>query len=378
MDGIELFDLRCEPKTLPKSTVLRPIERPIRRNLGANHCTIHMQFQDISIAYQLITTFLGFESDNENTATSDSTTAMDDDSDGYTCSITSRLENLLFSFCDPILKNHLPIAIVSIPSLTVNIFQPTNLDLYTIVALHVFVDYFNLTRKSWEPLIDPPLKCNVMYESSSDRGKGVTYVSNTICNINLTSALIELIDEIQESFISSFQTSFFGSKTTASAAAVGFKNERPSLILRNTTSNDSHYQMHDSARSQIHSTARMEKVPFSIYNFTGNNINVHQKYNRDHRSNDSDLLQSPLKSPPSNTQIGSDRIITLKNNDRSKLKFPATISVIRNAQVIEIPLSTYFHGDYRRIESSSASISNNSNNEDWQSTNLAVDVHIPC
>ena len=102
------------------------------------------------------------------------------------------------------------------------------------------IDYFNITRKSCEPLIDPPLKCNVMYETSSDRGKGASFVSNTICNVNLTSALVELIDEIKESFIASFQTSFFGSNATST------------ITVANNATNHSH-GVHISTLSQTHS-----------------------------------------------------------------------------------------------------------------------------
>ena len=64
------------------------------------------------------------------------------------------------------------------------------------------------------------------------------------------------------------------------------------------------------------------------------------------------------------TDISGDIMIILKNNDRAKLKFPATTSVIRNAQVVEIPLSTYCQHDPRP------------HCADLQSANLAVDVHI--
>ena len=141
---------------------------------------------------------------------------------------------------DPVLKNHMSVAVTCIPCVIINIFQPIKNDFFAIASMHTFIDYFNITRKSWEPLLDPPLKCNVMYETSSDRGKGASFVSNAICDVNLASALVEFIDEIKESFIASFQTSFFGSNATST------------ITVANNATNHSH-GVHISTLSQTHS-----------------------------------------------------------------------------------------------------------------------------
>ena len=113
---------------------------------------------------------------------------------------------------DPVLGPHLPVAVVSVSrvSVTASTFvskvvipivngAPAE-DLQISVIGSLWADYFKLgLTRSWEPLIEA-YQFTALIEKSQERGLGLTYSSDTDLHINISSALLVILDEVVDVF----------------------------------------------------------------------------------------------------------------------------------------------------------------------------------
>ena len=353
--GIESSDLQVQPLILPRPTVCKPITTP-SRHLGENICDIFFSYDYLDLATKQL---LGFvqspidESDEQAPSTVGSSTKVaDTDSEGpdvaredeeYTFSVCSRVKGLRAFLSDPILGMHHPIAAICLPSLVGTVsrlpaseeeFPNTSLlsrsvdanDLQAGLDLHLWVDYFKIaSMRCWEPLIEP-YKCVLLYEKSSHRGQGITFNSECPLHANISGALLETIDDTINSF-SSFRMGVFGKA----------KNQDHDLreIQRLSTKRLAAYEernlfFEESIRGRriVHHIpsplAENDRVAFSLTNHTGERLRIHQSL-----GGTSAAAQQSVPTGP------RTRITYIEDTLSAKLEFLATISLVRNLQVIE-------------------------------------------
>ena len=198
-------------------------------------------------------------------------------------------------------------------------------DLQAGLELHFWVDYFKIAAmRCWEPLIEP-YKCILLYEKSSLRGQGITFNADCPLHVNISGALLETIDDTINSF-SSFRMGVFG-KAKNRDHDLREMQRQSSMRLAAYEERNLFFEETVQGRRIMHHIpsplAENDRVAFSLTNRTGERLRIHQSLGGSTAS-DQFVPTSPRT-----------RITYVEDALSAKLEFPATISVVRNLQVIE-------------------------------------------
>jgi len=379
---IDSTDLQVQPLLLPPPTICTPFVKP-SRNLGLTVCDVTVNQEYIQLATSLLVNFLTgpvLDQDTEGHKgnildptieenKSEAGDAQIDPTPQRTFSVAARLSGLRLFLSDPVLGMHLPVAVMCIPAIVFSASELSDVkvdstntevasnDLQVAVDAHFWCDYFKLgVTRSWEPLVEP-YKCLILYEKSSSRGQGVTFTAHNPFHFNVTGALLETLDEAASSF-STFWSNIFGSPSPETAIETNNTNHQRTDDLDLQSKNRatiSSQEVVETMNGPLHVSHQIppplndgERVAFSLFNVTGQRIRIHQQEGSTHPSSEEKTL------------------VTYVNHLQStKLSFAATMSVVRNLHVIEIPLERdmYRSNVFRSQKSSSA--------------HHAVDVQLP-
>ena len=378
--GIESSDLQVQPLILPQPTVCKPITTP-NRHLGGSICDVYFSYDYLDLATKQLLGFIQSPIDDSGMQepVANSSMAGDDgaktpsdnvakEDEDYTFSVCSRVNGFRAFLSDPILGMHHPIAAICVPSLVGTasrlpasednapnaslLARTVNAnDLQAGLDLHFWVDYFKIaSMRCWEPLIEP-YKCILLYEKSSHRGQGITFNADCPLHVNISGALLETIDDTINSF-SSFRMGVFGK---AKNRDHDLREMQRLSSMRLAAYEERHLFFEETIQGRriMHHIpsplAENDRVAFSLTNHTGERLRIHQSFGG------STATAFDHDAVPTNPRA---RITYVEDALSAKLEFPATISVVRNLEVIEEAFErdgamggASKHGRHRRLES---------------------------
>ena len=221
---------------------------------------------------------------------------------------------------DPILGPHLPIAVLSISSTSLSVSQfagkslgseslPPSLqlqDMQISVCSIIWADYFKLgMTRSWEPLLEPyRFQCD--FETSCTRGSGLTFNSDSFLHVNVSSALLTILDEVVDDLYGVMQR-YFDSNQPCISNVDGWKEDKVSdnHIVDSFAGNDVMHEFGAAVQDE-------DRVAFSLRNMTGQKIRIIR---------------------PS---VASLNVLYLRHTEAKELKFPPSISIVKNLHMTEV------------------------------------------
>ncbi len=354
-------ELEIEPIQLDSPTVLKPF-RHRTRNFGPKPCNITCIVEVLPLASSTMMNFLSGPSEvNVKFA------PQEDDSPPQTLSLSASLGDIRLFVIDPDLGVQLPIAVVSLASSSISTSkfaldpitedldqgesQPA--DMQIIFKNNFWVDYFKLgLTRSWEPLLEP-YEFEVLYETSIARGQGYSINSDCPLHVNLSGALLSFLSETIDSFSNVIRDTFgkkeekqnIKPRESIMAAIKEEEEEECGTHLK-----DNFKCMDGRLMEIIHEIPKPlkteDRVAFSLRNLTGQRIRIHQQ------SNVSSEEDQPV-------------VVTyLNQGESSGLTFAATISVVKNLRIVEVP--------YPGFE-----VSKSRDHQQQGSLNHAIDLQVP-
>jgi len=248
--------------------------------------------------------------------------------------IIAHIDSFRMFAIDPVLEKHLPIASMCISPLDMNISQLSGTkddklvasgeafpsDLQVAIRLHIWADYFKLgTTRSWEPLLEP-CRCLVLYERSKRRGQGLSFNSDDAFHLNITGSLLLTLDENISSFSRAISETFGDKKMgsrQSSQSSVAVKEAPGACVHDQLLAGDGPALV---IRHEIPKPISSDgRTAFSFRNLTGQKIRIHQ------------LLGQGSSSASKSV------VAYLDHEETTTLSFDATISVIRNLSIVEVP-----------------------------------------
>ncbi len=358
VDGREL---EIKPIQLDSPAVLKPFHHR-NRTFGSKSCDITCLIELLPIASATMMDFFSGPSEvNMKFA------PQQDDNPPQTLSVSANLGDIRLFFIDPDLGVQLPIAVISLASSSISTSkfaidpiteglekgQSQPADMQIIMKNNFWIDYFKLgLTRSWEPLLEP-YELEVLYETSSTRGQGYSINSDCPFHLNLSGALLSFLSETIDSF-SNVISDTFGKKDERQTA-----KHRESIMAAieeeeeeegGTHLRDNFKCLDGRMMKIIHEIPKPlkaeDRVAFSLRNLTGQRIRIHQQSNI---SGDDD---QPV-------------VVTyLNQGESSGLTFAATISVVKNLRIVEVP--------YPGFE-----VSKSRDRQQQGSLNHAIDLQVP-
>ncbi|CAJ1965882.1 unnamed protein product [Cylindrotheca closterium] len=356
-------ELEVPPTILSPPTVCTPY-KPIKRSLGPRVCELTAIIEVIpTVSSTLVNFFTGPSKVNLDFVTEE------EELGPQTFSVSATIKDVRVFALDPVLGAQLPVAVLSISSVSVTATQFANKpspdagddyglkdpppdDLHVVADCSFWADYFKLgLTRSWEPLLEP-FQCLVLYERSQERGHGVSIDADSPFHLNLTGAVLQVLGDTVASF-STLIRETFSPKTKQSR-----ESKRVSMSMVHTTKAFAGAMAHDEIiflagkkLSVVHETPRPlkgdDRVAFSLCNMSGQRIRIHQQ---------SDTTLENLSDKPA--------ILTYLNQAASVgLTFAATISVIKNLTIQEVAYPGFKNSQ--------------SNNQNEGSLNQAIDIQVP-
>jgi hypothetical protein len=356
VDGKEL---EIEPIRLSPPKILKPFHHRTRK-FGSKACDITCIIEVLPMASATMMNFFTGPSEvNMNFA------PKQDDGPPETFSLSAKFGDVRLFAIDPDLGVQLPIAVLSLASSSLSMSkfsidpitegldqgesQPA--DMQIILTNYLWVDYFKLgLTRSWEPLLEP-FEFEVLYETSCDRGQGYSINSDCPMHFNLSGALLSFLSETIDSFSTVIKKTF-GEKDKAKESqprelvAASFEEEdKGGTHLKDVITGTDGREI-----NIIHEIPKPlkaeDRVAFSLRNLTGQRIRIHQQ---------------------SDFDSGSDQpvVVTyLNQGESSGLTFAATISVVKNLQIVEVPYPGF-------------QVSKKNENQKQGSLNHAIDLQVP-
>ena len=254
---------------------------------------------------------------------------------GTSFALIAHIDSFRVFAIDPVLEKHLPVASLCISPLELNVSQlGTERDDESIASAEDFpddlqvtlkflfwADYFKLgTTRSWEPLLEP-FRCLVLYERSKRRGQGLSVNSEDAFHVNITGSLLLAIDENINSFSRAISETFGDRKKSGSRqsdpSSVASKDAPGACVVDQLVTQEGPAL---SIRHQIPKPIPSEgRTAFSFRNLTGQKIRIHQL------------------TAPGNSNTSKSVVAYLEHHETTTLSFDATISVIRNLNIVEVP-----------------------------------------
>lgn len=330
------------PTVLSSPSICKPFEQP-DRFLGAEVCEFTLVIDVLPLTLSTLLTFFSVASDPPaipDTAPPDmlatSSTSVKRDS---TFSIVARVADVRMFLLDPILGAHLPVAMASVSTVSVTLSQfatdesyeaglscESPSDLQAIVAGHFWIDSFKLGQtRSWEPLIER-YKFNGMHERSGLRGNGLLLNSNSSFHVNVSSALLVVLDDIINA-LNGLITETFESSTTAKSTAS--QANATTLAILHDTFNGNH-MVHDLPVPLL-SNAR---AAFSLRNKTGQCVRIFR----------------PPENVTTSSQSSPGVLTYLNHSETTKLSYVPSVSRVKNLQVTEVRFPGVTRTSHQDIE----------------------------
>lgn len=336
--SISSEEIEVSPVVIGPPFVCTPVEE-YPRTLGASVCEVTLFLEVLPLTSEVLLRLVNGESDA--VVQDDDSLFQDTEVPEASFSVNTHIKSLRVFIIDPILGLHLPIAVLCVSSLKISASQmgPSEStqtvrssealpgDMECAVETTLWADYFKLgVTRSWEPLLEP-LHCVLMFEKSRRRGQGFTGFSNTPFHVNLSGALLLTVDDAIESFWRCYEEVF---------AKPGVREARRSAMRRRKSA--THCALPDSTWGAVveqeigaaghkvkikHQVPRPlhseERVAFSFLNLTGQRLRIHQK-------------------PGRTTEVDSRIafITYLEHAEAKSLNFEATVSVLRNLEMVEV------------------------------------------
>jgi hypothetical protein len=196
-----------------------------------------------------------------------------------------------------------------------------------------------------------PFEFLLLYEKSTARGQGFSLDADSPFHVNLSGALLQILGETIDSF-SNLVRETFGDQAGSnralrrSASRVSPSKDRVGAMVEDCIRTGEGLEvkvLHEIPKP----LKRDDRVAFSLRNLTGQKIRIHQQTDRS-----------------SDSAVSKPAIITYLNQGESMgLTFAATISIIKNLSIVEVP--------YPGLPNSG------SNNQNHWSLNHAVDLQVP-
>eukprot|EP00986_Skeletonema_menzelii_P013164 scaffold7491_cov142-Skeletonema_menzelii.AAC.15 len=344
MEGIEPFDLDAKPVVVPPPLICNPLVLP-SRNLGENETTMYFSYEYMKLAVELLIAFVGPNLSNDDETTEiEKEETINTSPSGDLFSVTAHLESIKFVVSDPIMGMHRPFFSLSISSIlltasrlkemerdkkkhdkflgrddAVSSSSSNDEDLQACMDATIFLDYFKLgITRNWEPLVEP-FRCMTMFEQSTTRGKGIIFDAACPLHLNITGASIDTIDDAIDTLGISFLEKNYGK----AAKDVPPNRSRPQIIATTVSEDESGHKLTVLHKSP-ETLTEQERIAFSLKNFSGQRIRVH--------------TQSDLEAELSSSKT---TVIYLDHNQLMPVSFPATETVIKNLEPVEVP----FKGD---------------------------------
>eukprot|EP00934_Nitzschia_sp_Nitz4_P002078 Nitzschia sp. Nitz4//scaffold140_size61219//29533//49080//NITZ4_006440-RA/size61219-augustus-gene-0.64-mRNA-1//-1//CDS//3329536227//2078//frame0 len=318
------------PEVLPLPVVCKPVQS-YKRGLGPKVCEITCIIEVLPLTSSVLGNFFGGPSERHPDYI-----VEEEDQGPPTYSVAAEAGDLRIFAIDPILGVQLPVGVASLGSLrfTLTKFSPSPIpldlgqaeppvdDFQVTLRSQVWADYFKLgITRSWEPLLEP-VEILLLHEQAKERGRGLSVSADSPLQFTLSGALLEVLGETLESF-SGLVSETFGKKTHAMQRSMSFS--APAQDRAGAMVEDSLQKRGGQTLQVLHEIPKPlkaeDRVAFSLRNLTGQKVRVHQQ---------TDIAQNHSTNKPT--------IITYVNQNATMgLTFAATISVIKNLTVVEVP-----------------------------------------
>jgi hypothetical protein len=189
-------------------------------------------------------------------------------------------------------------------------------DLQVIVETTFWSDYFKLAvTRSWEPLIEP-FKCLVLYEKSMYRGEGLSLTSDNPFHVNVTGALLLTLDDAMLSLTRAISETFYGNGPVEKKIDTQQRKVKQDFV-QEVGSGD---QKQEDDHRIPEPLQPDDRIAFSLLNLTGQRIRIHQVSHRSEAESDKTSL-----------------VTYLDHEETTRLDFQATVSMIQNLRLVEVP-----------------------------------------
>lgn len=318
------------PTILPLPMICSPYVN-VTRSLGRNVCEMTCI---VDMLPMVTTILLKLFSSGDYSADAIDSNALVEAADGRTTkpqaiaansietfSMVASISDFRIYILDPILGPHLPIAVLSVSSTSLSASQfaqkrpegemtPFDVqaeDLQISVSSTIWADYFKLgMTRSWEPLLEPyRFRCDV--EKSGSRGSGLTFSSDSYLHLNISSALLMILDEVADELYRMVKGCFNSDLHLTSDC----DNWELGHVSEKTFLNDSF-----DGKGVLHEFAATvddgDRVAFSIRNMTGQKLRIVR---------------------PTTASLN---VLYLQHAEAAELKFPASISIVKNLRMTEV------------------------------------------
>jgi hypothetical protein len=324
-------ELEVAPIILEPPTVCTPFQS-LERSLGPKVCEITCIIEVLPVtSATMMNFFRGPANKNEEFV------PVEIDRGPATISVSAQVGDIRVFAIDPILGVQLPVAALSLRTVRITLSKysieqggdiprgdaPPG-DFQVAIDSHLWADYFKLgITRSWEPLIEP-FKCILLRETSERRGQGFSLDADCPFHVNLTGAFLQNLNEIIESF----------SRVVGETFGEGSELKRNELLAKASPSKDrvgaiieDKIKISKSLEIQVlHEIPKPlkseDRVAFSLRNLTGQKVRIHQQSD--------DSSSGVLGEKPST-------VTYLNEFESMGLTFAATISVIKNLSIVEVP-----------------------------------------
>lgn len=327
-------ELEIPPIKLQIPTVCSPV-KTIGREIGPLISEITLCVKYLPAVSFMMMRLLGFDEDtvdrkgpNDITSQSDSTPKSDP-----SFVINAQVEGLRLFLIDPVLGIHLPIAVSSLSSLKLSAsklceslsglqikeFDSPPSDLQVAMEASFWVDHFKLgTTRSWEPLLEP-FNCFLMYEKSMSRGQGHTITSDIPFHANVTGSLLLSLEDAIDSLSQIILEFGKGTDDVSGKPEEGdWKNDINPVCIQHFVTVQERLLTTEHHRTKPRNPK--EKVSFSFLNLTGQRIRIHQSVNK-----------SKIDQEKKNC------ITYLNHKETTSLEFRATVTLVQNMKMVEVP-----------------------------------------
>jgi hypothetical protein len=250
------------------------------------------------------------------------------DRENGTLSVVAVVGDVRLLALDPVLGPHLPVVVMSVSSLSLTASQfaaaghvvdcvrgdapPEDWQVY--VVGHFWADYFKLgLTRSWEPLIEA-YRFSAIYEKSRFRGSGMSLNSDSCLHVNVSSAVLVVLDEVVDVF-SRLIKDTFGPDSPLKREEV---DSPPARTYNRVVLADS-FLGSDISHEMPIPLVKGDRVAFSLRNMTGQKIRIFRP------------------SGCSGTASSRTAVLTyLGHAETTRLTFLPSVSMVKNLQVTEV------------------------------------------
>jgi hypothetical protein len=336
------------PTILPPPTICSPLNEP-HRFLGAQVCEITAIIEVLPVTSTTLSRLFSSPEEDVQSGSQevpavkandlhgfDGASASDTEENGDpepTKSFVANIGDLRIFALDPVLGPHLPVAVLSIALVSITVSSFSQLepdteilhgesapdDFQAVVKGHFWADYFKLgLTRSWEPLLEP-YQFLALHERSRFRGSGITLNSDSPLHLNVSGALLLILDEVIDSFDRLIRKTF--QMQPASPSDV---SSCKSVARAADTS--SGFVLEDSLEdvSVLHEVPRLlesgDRVAFSLRNMTGQKIRFYRA---------KDALDEGASKPVV--------VAYVDHVQSTELSFDPSISLVQNMSITDVP-----------------------------------------